>query len=634
VHRGEATGTVVMNAADLEIGEARVDGEAATVRLDDAQERLVLDLASPLEAGTTTVVELSFTGVLNDRLKGFYRSTYTAADGTTKTIATTQMQSTDCRRAFPCFDEPDFKAVFGVTLVVADGLVAISNGPEVERTPQADGTVAVRFADTMKMSTYLVAFVVGELEMTDAVDVGGIPLRVVHVPGKGDLTAFALDCGAFCLQWFQDYYGIPYPGEKVDLVAIPDFAFGAMENLGCITFREVLLLVDPANATQQEEQVVADVIAHELAHMWFGDLVTMGWWNGIWLNEAFATFMEIKACDAYEPEWDRWTSFGLERTAAFDVDALRSTRPIEFEVLSPADAEGMFDVLTYQKGGAVLRMLEQHLGEDRFRDGIRMYLRRHQYANTETADLWDALEESTGEPVRRMMDGWIWQGGHPLVSAGVQDGQVVLHQRRFLADGGTDDATVWDVPVRLPDGQRVLLGQARCVRPTRAGRTSSIPARRASSGPRTTTSSAAASEGPSSRRSRRWSATSWWTTPGRPWSQAISPPRRTASSSVASPTTRSSRSGRSCSQDWLGATASSTAPPGRGSAPSCAGSSARHSTAWVPRRSPGNAPSRQNCVARCCGAWPCSVTIRRRRHGPASSSSRPWWAASRPTPRW
>jgi puromycin-sensitive aminopeptidase len=194
----------------------------------------------------------------------------------------------------------------------------------------------------------------------------------VHRPGQAHLAGFALEIGAFALDYFADYYGIVYPGDKMDMVAVPDFAFGAMENLGCVTYREALLLVDPATATQAELLNVVDVIAHELAHMWFGDLVTMSWWNGIWLNEAFATFAEMKATDAFRPQWDRWTSFGLSRTAAFDVDSLESTRPIEFEVVSPADAEGMFDILTYEKGAAVVRMLEQYLGEDRFRDGIRL----------------------------------------------------------------------------------------------------------------------------------------------------------------------------------------------------------------------------------------------------------------------
>ena len=286
-------------------------------------------------------------------------------------LATTQMEATDARRAFPCWDEPDAKAVFGVTLVVPDDLLAISNAGEVGREPAGDGKVAVRFADTMPMSTYLVAFVVGPLAATDPVDVDGKPLRVVCPVGKEHLADFALEVGEFALRFFTDWFGIVYPGDKLDLVAIPDFAFGAMENLGCVTFRERYLLVDPATATQAELQAVVDVIAHEIAHMWFGDLVTMKWWNGIWLNEAFATFMEMTCTDAFRPEWQRWVDFGLSRSAAFDTDALGSTRPIEYPVISPADADGMFDVLTYEKGASVVRMLEQYLGAERFRAGIR-----------------------------------------------------------------------------------------------------------------------------------------------------------------------------------------------------------------------------------------------------------------------
>jgi len=239
-------------------------------------------------------------------------------------------------------------------------------------------------------------------------------------------------------------------------VALPDFAAGAMENLGCITFRESLLLVDPATSTQDERQLVADVIAHELAHMWFGDLVTMRWWNGIWLNEAFATFMEIAACEAYRPDWQRWTAFGVERSAAFETDSLASTRSVEFEVRSPDDADGMFDVLTYQKGGALLRMLEQYLGPERFREGVNHYLDVHSYANTETNDLWDAIEATSGEPVRRIMDSWIWQPGYPLVTASIVDGNLELTQRRFGFDDGvadpSEDGQRWAIPVHIRIG--------------------------------------------------------------------------------------------------------------------------------------------------------------------------------------
>jgi puromycin-sensitive aminopeptidase len=439
----ERVDRIVLNAIELDITHAGVvfeDGraiDAARIELDETNERATLHFDTPIEAGTR-VLHTEFTGTLNDKLHGFYRSTFTDTDGVDQVIATTQFEATDARRAFPCWDEPDFKAVFGITLVIDPDLTAVSNGAEVSRAPrEGDGKHVVRFADTMIMSTYLVAFIVGPLEITDPVEVSGTPLRIVYPRGKGHLTTFALEVGAFCLDFFAEYFGVPYPGDKVDLVAVPDFAFGAMENLGCITFREALLLVEPTEVTQPELQNVTDVIAHELAHMWFGDLVTMKWWNGIWLNEAFATFMEMTATDAFRPEWDRWSSFGLSRTMAFDTDALETTRPIEFPVVSPADAEGMFDVLTYEKGAAVVRMLEQYLGANPFRDGIRHYIAQHAYANTETTDLWDAIESVTEEPVRRIMDSWIFQGGYPLVTVDlVNDGGTLRFGQEPFAYAG------------------------------------------------------------------------------------------------------------------------------------------------------------------------------------------------------
>ena len=445
----EPVDTVVLNAAELEIHDAAVvspagDRIAGSVTVDEATERATITLARPAAAGPWTL-EASFTGILNDRLRGFYRSTYTDAAGNEKVIATTQFEATDARRAFPCWDEPDLKATFEVTLVIDDGLFAVSNGPEVAREPAPGGRVAVRFAPTMKMSTYLVAFVVGELVATEPVDVDGTPLRIVHQPGQEHLTPFALEVGAHALGYFADYYGIPYPGDKLDMIAIPDFAWGAMENLGAITYRETALLVDREQATQAELMRVADVIAHEIAHMWFGDLVTMKWWNGIWLNEAFATFAEMKCVDAYRPDWQRWLAFCASRAGSMETDAVASTRPIEFPVASPEDANEMFDALTYQKGSSVLRMLEQYLGEEPFRAGISTYLRRHAYGNTETADLWEALEEATGEPVSDIMDGWIFAGGFPEVD--VEGGPVdyVLEQRqfRYLRPGDTR----WTIPL-------------------------------------------------------------------------------------------------------------------------------------------------------------------------------------------
>jgi puromycin-sensitive aminopeptidase len=461
-HATAAASEIVLNAIELDIASVSVNGVPASFSLHEESERLIIDTA--IAQGPCDIA-ISFTGILNDKLRGFYRSTFTDDSGVVRTIATTQMQATDCRRAFPCFDEPDFKAVFAIDLTIKSEFLAVSNSSEVRRETISNDTTRIWFADTMIMSTYLVAFVVGPLEASASEMVGDIAVRIIHVPGKSHLTEFGMRAGTFALDWFQTYYGVPYPSDKVDLLALPDFAAGAMENVGCITFREVLLLVDPETSTQVEQELVALVVAHELAHMWFGDLVTMSWWNGIWLNEAFATFMEYAACDAFMPQWKLWTSFGLDRSAAFDVDSLHSTRTIEFPVNSPADADGMFDVLTYQKGGAILRMLEQYIGPDRFRAGVSHYLKTHAYGNTETNDLWDAIEHVVSTdggpivPVRRLMDSWIWQAGYPLISVRIDGTDLVISQRQFTFDN-QPDVTLWVVPIHVRIGttsSKVLL---------------------------------------------------------------------------------------------------------------------------------------------------------------------------------
>ena len=463
IHR--PTTDIVLNAIELDIVSAQIEGDSgpimqAAIALDASLERCTFTFSRPLMPGTWKLT-LTFRGTLNDKLRGFYRSTYKDERGTTHSLAATQFEATDARRAFPCWDEPDFKAVFATTLVIDPTLTAVSNSSVVTET-LAGGKKVVRFADTIKMSTYLVAFIVGRIEPTEPVMIGQTPLRLWSIPGKKHLTSFGQDIAAASLSFFESYYGIPYPGDKLDLLAIPDFASGAMENLGAITYRETALLVDRQAATHGDLARVADVVAHENAHMWFGDLVTMSWWNGLWLNEAFATFMEMLAVDAWKPEWKRWDSFGVERAAAFVVDGLHSTRPIEYPVQAPKDADAMFDVLTYQKGASVLRMLEQHIGPTLFRDGVRDYLRAHAYGNADTSDLWVSLGKIAQQPVPELMDGWIFQPGFPLVTANVSaSSEMTITQQRFNylseAPSGLSQDQRWNIPLQI----RVISGGKR-----------------------------------------------------------------------------------------------------------------------------------------------------------------------------
>ena len=472
----ETISEVVLNAIELVIDSASLENDRgetirATAALDEGTERCRLALASPAARGRWRL-RLAFRGTLNDKLRGFYRSVYKDPSGVSRTMAATQFEATDARRAFPCWDEPSFKAVFAVTLAIDPALTAVSNTAIVSETLE-NGRKVVRFADSIVMSTYLVAFVVGELEATEPATVGGTRLQIWCVPGKKRLARFGQEIGAASLAFFEDYYGLPYPGDKLDLIAIPDFAAGAMENLGAITFRETALLVDETAASHAELERVADVVAHENAHMWFGDLVTMTWWNGIWLNEAFATFMEMLAVDAWKPEWQRWTTFGVSRAAALSLDGLHSTRPIEFPVTSPRDADAMFDVLTYEKGASVLRMLEQYLGAVTFREGVRDYLRTHRFANADTGDLWAALGRSAQQPIPAVMDGWIFRPGYPVVTVSRdQGGHLVLAQQRFnylrepLPPATAEPEQPWQVPVQLrvyaggqPVEERVLLSE-------------------------------------------------------------------------------------------------------------------------------------------------------------------------------
>ena len=446
----ESVNSFAVNAKELEVGAATVTIEgqsfvSAAPTYDHEYETATFTFDTALPTGTG-VATISFTGILNDQLHGFYRSTYTDNNGVNHTIATTQFESHDARKAFPCWDEPAFKATYEVTLVVPSHLAAYSNSAVVRETDLGNGKREVVFDRTMKMSTYLVAFVVGPFESTKEVVVRGVPMRVIYPIGKGHLTDIGMETAVHAIEFFSDYFDIPYPGDKLDLIAIPDFAAGAMENLGLVTFRDTALLVDPKTGSHSDIERVAEVVNHEIAHMWFGDLVTMEWWEGIWLNEAFATFMESICTDHFRPQWQKWVGFNPARDMAFNTDGLHSTRAIEYEVVAPNDCRGMFDVLTYIKGCAVLRMLEQYLGEETFRDGIRLYLKKHAYGNTVTQDLWSALEEASGQPVGAIMDTWILQGGHPLVK--VENGTITQTPFSYLPPAEKSAiGSLWQVPV-------------------------------------------------------------------------------------------------------------------------------------------------------------------------------------------
>jgi len=464
VEIAHASKEILLNALDLTIDSVTAEQNGLVVpgvaRLEASSERAVLSFNTELGAGQWQL-NLQFGGEINDKLRGFYRSAQTLEGGEKSWIALTQFEATDARRAFPCFDEPAFKATFKLSLYLDKDLTALSNMSVEQECVDDYGKKKVIFKETMKMSTYIVAFVVGRLEASEAVMVDGVPMRIYAPLGKLHLTKFALAIGSAALNFFNKYYGIKYPGDKMDMIAVPDFAFGAMENLGAVIYRESALLVDVDQASHAELERVADVVAHELAHMWFGNLTTMKWWNGIWLNEAFATFMELVAVDSLKPQWKRWETFGVSRAMAFATDGLTATRAIEFPVHAPEEANGMFDVLTYEKGASVLRMLEQYIGAENFKSGVNNYLNKHKNANTETNDLWSALASASKEPVQEIMNSWIFQEGYPLVSAALvsENNQLELTQRRFLyLDGEAKE--LYQVPVLIKlklKGENALL---------------------------------------------------------------------------------------------------------------------------------------------------------------------------------
>jgi len=456
---------LVVHGAELESSE---NLKPHTIGYDIERESVVLHFEQPVSGAHT--LALDYAGKINEHLVGFYRSTYTVK-GETRHLATTQFEATDARRAFPCIDEPSHKATYELSFTVEKQHTVISNTHETAMTELENGKRHIQFAPTPKMSSYLAAFVVGEFEHLEGRSKRGVRVRVNTTPGKKHQGAYALDVTLRILDFYETYFGVPYPLDTLDLIAIPDFSSAAMENWGAITFREPALLVDSKNSSSAIKQRVVEVIAHELAHMWFGNLVTMEWWTHLWLNEGFATWMSYNAMDHLFPEWRVWTQFiSNEYAMALELDGLTSTHAIEIPVKHPREIREIFDTISYLKGASVIRMIADYLGEKKFRAGLRLYMLRHAYGNTETEDLWDALSTVSGEDVRAIMKEWTGKPGYPLVKIKKHPKGLLVEQERFFASEVerkvSKDGTLWKIPTTISIGKetklkRLLLGKKR-----------------------------------------------------------------------------------------------------------------------------------------------------------------------------
>jgi puromycin-sensitive aminopeptidase len=399
-------------------------------------------------------VRLEFKGSITRPMNGLYPCFF-EHEGKQKQLLATQFESHHAREVFPCVDEPEAKATFDLSLTTLAGEEVIANTP-IKSQKSNSPTVTTEFETTPIMSTYLLAFATGEVAFKEAKTKRGVTVRTYATPDNVEMTAFALDVAVRTLEFYEDYFGINYPLEKCDMIALPDFASGAMENWGLITYREHTLLVDEKNTTLGTKQYVAMVVAHELAHQWFGNLVTMRWWTDLWLNEGFASWIEYLAVDHLFPEWEMWTQFNVdEQQQALKLDALEHTHPIEVTVNHPDEIRSIFDAISYSKGASVIHMLHEYLGADDFRNGLRHYLETHAYKNTDTVDLWASLEEVSGKPVKEFMHAWTSQSGFPVVHATIEDKAVSLRQERFFLNPKHDNLPAAYWPVALLDNSTV-----------------------------------------------------------------------------------------------------------------------------------------------------------------------------------
>src|SRR5438046_165078 len=450
---------LVLNALELKVIEASIDGKAlqqSAIKIDEKAELLTLELPSELSAGDHTLA-LTFSGKINQQGQGlFYMRYQEQGTGAKKIAVGTQFEATDARRLFPCWDEPSFRARFQLTAVVPENWLAVSNMP-IESEEESEEGKEIRFAATPSMSSYLNVFVAGELDLIESRS-GPTQIRVITTKGKAEMGRYALEATAQILKYYNDYFGVPYPLPKLDQIALPGGFGGAMENWGGITYYESALLFDPKNSSAETKQNIYEVLAHEMAHQWFGDLVTMAWWDNLWLNEGFASWMGTKCTVHFNPQWEVWLRrnlprdptrrVGFAKEQAMESDARSTTHPIQQPVATEAEANNAFDDITYKKGQSFLRMLESFLGEEVFRDGIRRYIAAHKYSNSTTADLWNALSEASKKPVGEIAAGWTEQPGVPVVKVRREaDGKVQLTQERFTVNFKNAPPLQWKIPL-------------------------------------------------------------------------------------------------------------------------------------------------------------------------------------------
>ena len=453
--------TITLNAAEIRFGEVRARSnegvgksasawQAATVASDEKKEQATFSFSQPLPAGKVELA-IEYSGVLNDKLRGFYLSKTRS-----RNYAVTQFEPTDARRAFPSFDEPALKATFDISLTVDAHDSVISNTNILDDIAAQGGKHTIRFATTPRMSSYLVAFLVGDFKCVSSSS-DGVPIRACATPDKVELARFAVDSAKYVLHYYNTYFGIRYPMPKLDMVALPDFEAGAMENFGCITYRETDLLLDPRTAAVSDRKRVASVVAHEMAHQWFGDMVTMQWWDNLWLNEGFATWMAYKPVAKWHPEWGIAQDAAQDLNRTLDSDSRATTRTIRAKAETPDEINEMFDGIAYGKAGAVLGMVENYLGEETFRQGVHNYLQAHLYANATAEDFWNAQTANSHLPVDKIMGSFVEQPGVPLLSFGeVASGKSVVTQQRFFLSprSSTPSHASWIVPVCVKSGTR------------------------------------------------------------------------------------------------------------------------------------------------------------------------------------